>query len=210
MSNFKKYYYSITESYLKMVETPNSVKNYYNLDYIIFYVNPTDSEQDELFENSLDQGLRIGIDKLGNIYCWADGILHTDAESLLDKDFTLKLEYTKGRDKIFLSTAEVITSKDELLKVLNKAKLNKIRLIFPEVKTIEMNRKPYTKLYDFSEKVSFKSFAHNNIDSWIQDLSFVDLKEYVKKHPKLKDETKKKIEKEIIIRNLERSRNKYK
>jgi hypothetical protein len=208
MSKFQQYYYQIKESYETMFSTPSDSRAYFEKETFEVYKNPTEQDLDELYSVSLDNGIRMGIDKTGTIYAWTDAILHTDAERLLQKDFVLKLEYTKNRDKIFLSTAEVINSKDELLKVLDKSKLAKIKLLFPEVKSIEMNRRPFTKLYDYEEKQTFNSLKHTGIEEWVKKLSLLELREYSKKHPKLTDDTKKMLERERILRTMERTKNK--
>jgi hypothetical protein len=187
-----------------MVKTPSETLRFYDKEVFEVYKNPNLSEIDELFKISMDDGIRMGIDHEGSVYCWPDSILHTDAERLLQKDFVLKLEYTKNRNKLVLSTADMTSTKEELLKLLDRPKLAKLKLIFPEINTIEMNRKPFTVLYNFDEKQSFKNLKHSNIEDWIQKLSLLELREYSKKHPNLSKETKKMLDKERILRNLER------
>jgi hypothetical protein len=205
MSKFKQYYYSIKESYAGMFKTPSNALNYYNKDYVEYFKNPSENDIEELYKNSFDFGIRMGIDKEGTIYAWNDGILHSDAEKLIDKNFIIKIEYTKDRNKLVLSTADMTDSTDELLKKLNKSTLVRLKLTFPLIKTITMNRKPFTVLYDYDKKQTLTSLKHTGVEEWITKLSLLEIKDYSKKHPNLTKETKKMLEKERILRSLERS-----
>lgn len=144
MAKFRQF----LEQFYDTFKTPASSKLYYPHDTFEVYKNPTGIELKDLYENSIANGVRIGLDKSGNFYVWPDNISHAAAEQKMKMRFALKLEYTKKNKTIYLSSAESIDTTTELKKVLNKRNLTKLKRIFPLAKEIEMSRQPFEKLLD--------------------------------------------------------------
>jgi len=115
-------------------------------DVVEVYKNPTGQELMLLFKNSYDSGVRVGIDKRGDLYAWMEDYLHSDVSRRFNLKFALRFEYTKGRDTIFLSSGE---TKKNFIKSVNKRVLNRLKNTFPLVKKIETSTRPFESVYEY-------------------------------------------------------------
>ena len=72
-----------------------------------------------------------------------------DKPGLKNIKFTAKFIYTKGDPRLMLSTEQMdVKSEEDLLKIISKINLKKLKLYFPMIKTINESEKHKT-IYTF-------------------------------------------------------------
>lgn len=146
---FEQFY--LEEKVLAYLPATSIEKEFLPEPIIELFVDPSQSELQALYRSSPEKGVRIGIDSMGRIYAWHEFVLHEDMLKKvrnydgIDKaipkiSFVLKLIHTLGDNRIFLSSDNNnIKSEAQLLGILPKEKLKRLKLFFPTVQSINSN-----------------------------------------------------------------------
>jgi hypothetical protein len=125
---------NFTEHYF--IEKFSSADNFntqYYKGYAEIFEDPTSSEVKSIMKDSSDHGVRLGITEKGKIYAWTEDIIHEDMENYLKIPFKVKLQYTRGHDTIWISSA----TKESDWKKYGEPKVDKLEKIFPLAKSVD-------------------------------------------------------------------------
>jgi hypothetical protein len=148
MNFFEHYYQEKTLAYLP---ASSEEKQVLPEPLVEIFIDPSKYELEQLYKDSPERGVRIGVDSLGRVFAWNENILHDNMQKKLDRydgdnkgvkgiQFVLKLINTKGDKRLFLSSDNNdITTEAELLARLPKMKVARLKLFFPDAKSINNN-----------------------------------------------------------------------
>lgn len=114
--------------------------------YVEVFRNPSKREVDSLYQDSYDNGVRIGVDDKNYIYVWIEDILHDIMQKQLGIKFKVRLEYTKNRPSLFLSSGE---NKNNFNKNIDKVTLKRLKLMFPNIKDIKESTGKFQTVYEY-------------------------------------------------------------
>ena len=155
---FEQYYFQ--EKFVEYFRATNQEKQALPEDLVPLFEDPTPKEINDLCKQSEFEGCRIGVDTVGKIFVWNETVTHHSMQNKLttydgDKPglknikFTAKFIYTKGDPRLMLSTEQMdVKSEEDLLKIISKINLKKLKLYFPMIKTINESEKHKT-IYTF-------------------------------------------------------------
>ena len=137
---FKDFYFS--EQLLAYFPATTVEKLYLPEPLVDCYVDPSQSELNKLYAEAELHGVRFAMDELGRVIVWNENIFHHNIQKKLntyDGDrkmvkgtkLVLKMIYTKGDNKIELSEDQPIKTEAQLLSILPKEKLRRLKIFFP-------------------------------------------------------------------------------
>jgi hypothetical protein len=158
------------ESYDSSIEYKGAV--------VPFYKNPYSGEIEDILKESEFDGVRIGVDKVGNIYAWDDSVVHEDVEKLKNIKFVLKLQFTKNNPSLIIST---YNNRKDFEKYWTKQVAFRIKNMLPVyVKKVEWGSKPFETAHIFNEDFDqYVDVRNNHVPVW-KNPNTTNLEEIVK------------------------------
>lgn len=117
-------------------------------DHIEVFKNPDMSEIRNVIKKASYDGAKVGTDEEGNVFVWTDDVLHSIMEKALGIRFTLKFDYTKGNQILFLA-GDGDTEK-QWKEHSGDLIIQRMRSIFPDIKSIEMVSHPFSVMHTYS------------------------------------------------------------
>lgn len=139
---------SLQEYLTEMLYTADKIVSPYFKGYAEIFKNPTRKEVLEIMQAAQMDGVRFGVDRLGNIFAWDDSILHADMSRRLKKDWVVMLQYTMGSPTLYLSSG---SDKKDWEKAGGDDLVDRFNRMLPMIHSIEMQTRPFSVLWGMED-----------------------------------------------------------
>lgn len=142
---------SFREYLAEMLYDTQKAKTLYFDGVVDIYKNPTRKEVMQIMKDADMGGARFGVDRVGDLYAWDEGLLHADMSKRLGKDWVAMFQYTLGHPTLWLSSGNSEADWKKANKLQGGHLVDTFNQIIPSITSIEMQTKPFTVFWSTEE-----------------------------------------------------------